>query len=86
MANRLYGLVRKKSNQAPLDTAATTPAVRSPVAAAATATSTRTRTDVVGARPSRKSASTPLTANGTSAAAVITADRFRVIHPVSTTP
>jgi hypothetical protein len=69
------GSVRKKSNQENADTAATTAAVRIPVAAAATTISTSPSAALVFATLSRNSANTAQASSGTSAAAPIISDR-----------
>ena len=74
MVSRMKGSVRKKSNQSPLERAATAPASRSPVAAAATMHSTSTSTALAAGTLPRKPVRVRHTTSGARTAAARTTD------------
>jgi hypothetical protein len=77
MVNRLYGAVRKKSNQAALEAAASKPAIRSPVEAAATMIRTSISAALVLSMASRTRASKAQASSGAKNETSNTAKRWR---------
>ena len=78
--------MRKKSNQTPPDTAASSPATRSPVAAPATTQSTSTRIATASETVPRIAARTAQVAKGATAAVTLAARRQSLTGALSSTP